>query len=56
MFYYIQPKEIFLTQNTTLNSFQVPTSAVSARRPVILSAKAVSSRRSRMIIHTPKRN
>jgi hypothetical protein len=56
MFFLIQSAEIFLTQTTTLNSFQVPTSAVFARCLGISGAESFASARSRMIIHTPKRN
>jgi hypothetical protein len=41
MFFIILSKGFFLTYDTTLNRFQVPTSAVSARRSVILDASAV---------------
>jgi hypothetical protein len=41
MFLLILSQGIFLTYDTTLNRFQVPTSAVSARRSVIADASAV---------------
>jgi hypothetical protein len=41
MFYKLLSVEFILTQTTTLNSFQVPMSAVSARRPEFSQASVV---------------